>query len=143
MSRKYWSIDYFDTGASGSWVKDTDIPRAGLEGFNRIDEATITFVELADGSEAKLSSEVKSKFGDIILTFPKQIITETIKTQFKNYIDNEKAIKIHIPIVTGASSYTEQIIEGYITKYQEDWILDKKNNQRFIIKISIHEFDVD
>lgn len=139
---KFWDIKYFDTGSS-AWLSDTKIPRAGLQEFARTKEASIEFIELADASEAKLSSETKSKWRDIALVFPKQVITETVKDQLLGYIDDEKAVRINIPIITGASSYTEKIIEGYATSYEEDWILDQKNNQHFVIKLLIHEFDVE
>ena len=139
---KYWGIKYWDTGA-GIWISDTQIPRAGLEEFNRTEAATISFIELADGSKAKISSETKAKWQTLTLVFPKQVVTETVKNQFLSYIENEKGIRIPIPIKTGASLYQEKIIEGYITKYQEDWILDKNHNQQFIVRLDVEEFDVD
>jgi hypothetical protein len=142
MTRSYWDISYWDTG-SGLWHKDTKLPRGGLETFSRLDEATIEFIELADGGEAKLSSEIKSKWQDIILVFPKQVVTEAIKTQLISYIDNEKGIKIPIPITTGASSYTEKVIEGYPIRYEESWELDNHKNQRFVIRLTVKEFNVD
>lgn len=142
MARQYWSISYFDTG-SGSWFSDTRIPRAGLETFSRLDEANIEFLLLADGSEAKLSSETKSNWQEITLVFPKQIVTETIKNQLISYIDNERGIKIPIPILTGSSSYTEKIIEGYPIRYEESWELDSRSNQRFIVRLTVKEFNVD
>lgn len=141
MARKFWDIKYYDTGAS-TWVADTKIPRAGLQEFSRTKETSIEFVELADASEAKLSSETKSKWRDITLVFPKQVVTETVKDQLLGYINNEKGIQITIPILTGSSSYTEKVIEGYATSYEENWILDKKNNQKFVIKLNVKEFDV-
>lgn len=146
MARSYWSIEYFDTGASaglGGWVQDTKIPRAGLENASRLNTATIEFLELADGSEAKLSSETKSRWGEIILTFPKQRVDETVKTQLKDYIDNEIGIRLHVPIITGASAYTEQLIEGYPTIYEETWELDNRSNIRNIVRLTIKEFNVD
>ena len=142
MARSYWSVSYWDTGAS-AWISDTQIPRAGLEPFSRLNEATIEFIGLADGSEAKLSSETKSKWGEIVLVFPKQVVTAAVQTQLIGYIDDEKGIKLPIPITTGASSYTEKVIEGYPIRYEEAWELDSHSNQRFIIRLTIKEFDVD
>lgn len=141
MARSYWSISYWDTGA-GIWQKDSKLPRGGLETFSRLDESTISFIELADGSEAKLSSETKSNWGEIILVFPKQVVTESIKSQLIRYIDDEKGIKIPIPILTGASKYTEKVIEGYPIRYEETWELDNRSNQRFVIRLTVKEFNV-
>jgi len=143
---KYWSVNFFDSGASsgtGDWVKDTQIPRGGIDPFTRIKESTIGFLTLADGSETKISSETTSNWGDITLTFPKQVITEAVKTQLQGYIDNEQGVQIVIPITTGASSYTEKVIEGYITKYDEKWELDSRSNIRYTVHLTLHEFAVD
>lgn len=142
MSRKYWSIKHYDTGAS-AWIIDDKIPRAGIEPFNRTYEATLQFTDLVDGSKAVVTSEHAANWGEITLVFPKQVVTETVKDQFKSYIDNKYGIRIIMPILTGASSYTEEVIEGYMTKYEETWILDNKSNQRFVVKTNIMEFDVE
>lgn len=141
MPKSYWDINFWDTGA-GIWQKDTRIPRAGLETFSRLDQSTSEFIELASGDEVKLSSETKSKWGEIVLTFPKQVVTETIKSQFTGYVDNEKGIRIIIPITTGAASYTEKVIEGYPTLYEETWELDNRQNIRYLVRLTIHEFNV-
>lgn len=143
---KFWSIKYFDSGAgsgTGDWVQDTQIPRGGINPFTRTKESTIGFLTLADGSETKISSETTNNWNDVTLTFPKQVITEAVKNQLQGYITNEQGVKIAIPILTGASSYTEKVIEGYITKYDEKWELDSKSNIKYIVNITLHEFDVD
>lgn len=142
MPRQFWSVSYWDTGAD-AWISDTRLPRAGLETFSRLDSASIEFITLADGSEAKLSAESKNTWGEIILTFPKQTVTESIKSQLISYIDNERGIKIPIPILTGSSSYTEKVIEGYPTLYEETWELDNRSNIRNIIRLTVKEFNVD
>jgi len=143
MARSYWDIQYYDTGSGGFWVTDTKIPRGGLEPMERVREANLQFVRLVDGSKAKLSSEVKTNWQTITLLFPKQVVTETVKNQFLDYIDNERGIRIPIPIITGAASYTEKVIEGYISKYSEEWVLDGNSQQQFVVKLDIEEFDVD
>lgn len=142
MSRSFWDISYWDTGA-GIWQKDIKIPRAGLETSSRLLEGNIEFLSLADGSEVKLSAETKANWQEITLVFPKQIVTESVKSQLISYIDNERGIKIPIPILTGSSSYTEKIIEGYPTKYEESWELDSRSNIHNIIRLTIKEFSVD
>jgi len=52
-------------------------------------------------------------------------------------------VKIIVPIATGASSYNEKIIEGYITNYEEAWELTGKETQEFTVRVTVHEFDVD
>lgn len=138
---RYWSIQRFDSGAS-VWLRETQIPRAGLENFVRTKDSTITFVQLADGSEAKNSNETKSVWRDVTLTFPKQIITTTVMSQLQTYVDNEWGVKIAVPILTGASSYLERVLEGYITQYNEEWIVGD-SEQDFQIRIVLHQFDVD
>jgi hypothetical protein len=142
MSRRsFWDISFWDTGA-GTWQKDSKIPRSGLETFSRLNQSTLEFIELASGDEVKLSSETKNKWGEIILTFPKQVVTESIKSQFINYINNENGIRITIPIITGASLYTEKIIEGYPITFEESWELDDKTNIRNIVRLTVKEFNV-
>lgn len=142
---KYWSVNFFDSGASsgtGDWVADTQIPRGGIDPFTRTKESTISFLTLADGSEVKNSNETTSNWKDIALTFPKQVITEAVKTQLQGYITNEQGIQIIIPMTSGSSSYTEKVIEGYITKYDERWELDSRNDIRYTVRLTLHEFEV-
>lgn len=144
--RSYWSIEYFDSGAGaglGGWARDTKIPRAGLEEFSRVRESTVEFLDLADGSEAKLSSESKAGWQELVLIFPRQVVNESVKDQLLSYINNERGIRVHIPILTGASNYTEKIIEGYPIRLEETWNLDSKSQQRFTIRLTVHEFDLD
>jgi hypothetical protein len=138
---KYWSIQKYDSGA-GVWLRETQIPRAGLDNFTRTKDSMITFVQLADGSEAKNSTETKSLWRDIDLVFPKQVVTNAFKTQMLTYIDNEWGIKIPIPILTGASAYTETVLKGYMTKFQEEW-LPGDEEQDYQVRITLHEFSVD
>ncbi len=143
---KFWSVKYFDSGAgsgTGNWVSDIQIPRGGINPFTRTKESTISFFTLADGSEAKSSNETASNWKDVILTFPKQVITEAVKTQLQGYIDNEQGIQIIMPMTTGASSYTEKVIKGYITKYDEKWELDSRENIRYTVYLTLHEFNID
>lgn len=140
-AQKYWSISRWDSGA-GVWLQETQIPRAGLENFIRTKDSTITFVQLADGSEAKNSTETKSIWRDLNLIFPKQVVTSALKTQLLTYVDNEWGVKIIVPIATGASSYSQQILEGYITQYNEEWFPGSKT-QEYQVRIVLHEFDVD
>jgi len=140
--QKYWSINKWDTGA-GIWISDTQIPRAGLEPFNRTKEATISFVTLASGDMSISSTEKKANWQKVNLVFPHKIVTETFKTQLQDYSDNEQGLKIIIPITSGSSSYSEKVLEGYITNYREDWVLDGKSTQSFDIRIEFQEFDVD
>jgi len=138
---KFWSVDYYDSGA-GAWIHDTQIPRAGLDNFVRTKEATIDFVTLADGSEAKTSGETKSVWQDIDLTFPQQVVTNSLRTQLLKYIDNEYGVRIPIPIVTGASAYVETVLQGYMTNYKEEWIAGGRE-QQFQLTVTIHEFNVE
>lgn len=138
---KYWSISRWDSG-SGIWIRETQIPRAGLENFIRLKDSTIAFMQLADGSEAKNSTETKSLWRDVDLVFPKQIVTNAFKAQMLTYIDNEWGVKIPIPITTGASAYTETVLEGYVTKFQEEW-LPGDEEQEYQVRVTIHEFNVD
>jgi len=137
---KFWSIDYYDSGAN-SWVHDTKIPRAGLENFTRTKESTINFITLADGSEAKNSTETKSVWKDIDLIFPKQVVTNALRIQLLTYIDNEWGVRIPIPIITGASAYTETVLQGYLTRFQEEWFTGSEE-QDYQIRVTLHEFSV-
>jgi len=71
------------------------------------------------------------------------VISNDLKNQFLSYINNEQGVKISMPILTGSSSYTEEILEGYFTNYNETWELTGKQNQEFIVRLTLHEFDVD
>ena len=138
---KFWKIEKWDSGA-GVWLQDTQIPRAGLDNFSRAKDSTITFVTLVDGSEAKVSNETKSKWSDLTLTFPKQVMTTAVRNQLLTYIDNEWGVRITIPVSTGASSYTETQIEGYMTRHVEEWPVGDKE-QEYVLKVDLHEFNVD
>lgn len=139
---KYWSIYHWDTGA-GIWIRDTQIPRAGRDQFTRTKEATIDFTYLADGDLSLSTTEKKVNWQSLTLVFPHQVVTENLMTQLQNYVDDEKGLKIIIPIKSGSASYTEKVLEGYIKNYSEDWVLDKKTTQSFDVKIEFQEFDVD
>jgi len=140
LAKSYWSIDRWDSG-SGVWITDPKIPRAGLENFTRTKESTVTFIQLADGSEVKNSTETKSLWNDVDLVFPRQVVSNSFITQMLTYIDNEWGVRIPIPIHTGASAYTETVLEGYMTKFQEEWIPGDKE-QEYQLRITFHEFDV-
>ncbi len=139
-----WSISRWDSGA-GIWISDPKIPRAGIDNFIRTKESTIAFVKLADGSEAKISTETTSVWQDVSLTFPSQVINETVRSQLQTYITNEWGVKIIIPISSGASSYSEQVLKGYLMRYDEEWLTgcDYQDGQEYVIKILMHEFNVD
>jgi len=142
MSRiKYWSIEHFDTGTS-LWVRDTSIPRAGLNSLTRTNQANINFMTLADGSLSLMSSEHKANWQTITLTFPKQVITDTVRTQLSDYIDNNQGVRITVPINSGANLYSEKKLEGYLLKYNEQWI-PGDTTQKYIVEITMQEFDVD
>jgi len=138
---RLWEIKYFDTSSS-TWVKDVDIPRAGVENLKRTKESTIEFVTLADGSQAKVSSETASNWGDFDLVFPSNVVNETLKLQLQGYIDDEKPVRITIPVTTGASLFTKKELEGYLTNYIEEWPTGDKN-QKYAVRVTLHEFDVD
>lgn len=141
MSRiKYWSIKHYDTG-SGIWISDTKIPRAGVESFTRTQEATIQFIDLVDGSQAKSSTETHANWGEIVLVFPRYFVTSSMKTQLNNYITQEKGVQISMPTSSGTSSYTEKVLEGYLMKYEETWELTGKT-QEYVVKLTLKEFDV-
>ena len=138
---RFWEIKYYDSG-SGGWIKDINIPRAGLENIKRTKTSTLEFVTLADGSEAKSSSEIKSNWGDLDFVFPQQVVTDSFKLQLLTYVDNEQPVRITVPVSTGASLYTEKILEGYLRNYIEEWPIGS-SSQEYAVRVTMHEFDVD
>lgn len=141
MSTKYWSIEYFDTGSS-LWIRDTSIPRAGINSFSRTNQSNTNFNQLVDGTLTLSTSEHKANWQEIGLLFPKQIVTDDLITQLKNYVDNNYGVRITVPIKTGASLYSERKLEGYLTQYIEQWHVGS-STQEYTIEIIMHEFDVD
>ena len=124
---------------SRSWVRDCEIPRSGIETVNRIKQSGIDFVQLVDGDLSKVSSEEGRDFQSVSFAFPSAHVDEEFKGKLNDYIDNERAMKIEIPIASGASSFVSKTIIGRAINIKEDWLLSGESDQEFIIRLQIKE----
>ena len=133
-----WSLSLWNPD-SRSWVRDCEIPRSGIETVNRIKQSGIDFVQLVDGDLSKVSSEEGRDFQSVSFAFPSAHVDEEFKGKLNDYIDNERAMKIEIPIASGASSFVSKTIIGRAINIKEDWLLSGESDQEFIIRLQIKE----
>ena len=118
-----------------SWTQETSIPAVGINEVVEEVSSTSTFEILADGSEARMTPEVKYRVTDLKLTIPRSKPTNTVIQQMLGYIKNSTGLKMTAP-----NGYT---YEGYLTTSAKRWVLENRSTQRYIPDFSLKLFDVD
>ena len=89
MARTYWNIYYQES--SLSWVADGTIPRPN-DVLNYETISTQTAIQLADGSKAYITPEIKSLKNPLIFLW--YMDDGTYKDKIEAYILNNEYIKI-------------------------------------------------
>jgi hypothetical protein len=131
MSR-IWNVSIYN---GSSWASDGTIPAVGINEITDTVESTVSLIDLADGSQARLIPERKYKTGAITLTIPRSLATDAVINKFRVYAVNNTGLKL-----TTHSGFT---YKGYIESFDNRWLLENKETQRYIPSINFRLFDID
>lgn len=130
---RLWNISYY---ASGAWVSDGEIPRAGVDPFTIPRETSAQTLILADGSQARTAPENYPTYGEITLTFPAEQLPSAYKYKLRALYASGAGIRI----TTHEASNV--YLEGYINALEDTWELSGKD-QKHVYLIRIQLFDID
>jgi hypothetical protein len=127
-----WAISTYN---GATWVSDGTIPRPGISEVEESLLSTAEIVKLSDGSEAKITPQIKYNMGSMSFAFSRLSLTEVTRNKIINYAKNSTGLKL-----TTHFGYTYQ---GYLEESSLKWMLDNQSTQRFTQSIKFKLFDID